>query len=113
MSRESELDLRDIAEACAQIRAWTAGMDATSLRADARATVAVERNLLVIGETAKHIHEPPRAKASEVNWREVFGLRDVLAQAWFSVDAEILWSIVKSNLQEIERAVTSMLESRS
>lgn len=90
MSRDSELYLRDIAEACAQIRAWTAGMDATSFRADARTTAAVERNLLVIGEAAKHIPESLRAKAREVNWRKVCGLRDVLAHAYFSVDADIL-----------------------
>jgi uncharacterized protein with HEPN domain len=90
MSRDSELYLLDIAAACAQIRAWTSGMDAALFGADARTMAAVERNLLVIGEAAMHVPESLRAKAPEVNWRKVCGLRDVLAHAYFAVESELL-----------------------
>jgi len=109
MSRDSELYLRDIADASAQIRAWTSGMNSADLRADARTMAAVERNLLVIGEAAKHVPESLRAQAAEIDWRKVCGLRDVLAHAYFTVDAELLWSIVHEHVPSLERAVNSLL----
>jgi hypothetical protein len=50
------------------------------------AGLAVVRNLEVIGEATKQLPADLRAKAPEVEWQKVAGLRDVLIHAYFGVD---------------------------
>jgi uncharacterized protein with HEPN domain len=109
MPRDSELYLRDIARAIAEIREWCIGMDRTRFENDKKTSEAVERNLVIIGEAAKKLPEPVKAKSSEVEWREVAGFRDVLAHDYFDVDVEIVWDVVRSKLPELERAVARLL----
>jgi uncharacterized protein with HEPN domain len=42
MSRDSELYLRDIAEACAELRSWMTGLDVATFATDARTVALVE-----------------------------------------------------------------------
>ena len=44
------------------------------------------------------------AEAPEIPWRDVAGLRDVLAHAYFSVDLGLIWDIVRNELPALEAA---------
>jgi uncharacterized protein with HEPN domain len=53
--REPSLSLRDIAEAIAAIKRFTANMDVEEFRGDAKTVAAVERKLQVISEAATSV----------------------------------------------------------
>lgn len=74
---------------------------------------AVVRNLEIIGEAAKHLPEEARNNASDIDWRKIAGLRDILIHEYFGIDGEIVWDIVQHKLPVLETAVKRMLkESR-
>ena len=50
--RDTNIPLRDIADAIGMIEAFTAGMDFDAFREDPKTIAAVERKLLVISEAA-------------------------------------------------------------
>jgi uncharacterized protein with HEPN domain len=77
--RDWRLHADDIVEAYGKIRRFIAGMDYDAFVADERPRDAVIRNLEIIGEAAKKLPREETAKAPQVPWCLVCGMRDVLA----------------------------------
>jgi uncharacterized protein with HEPN domain len=102
--------IRDIAESCEKIMNFTTGMTKTKLLRDAKTYDAVIRNLEIIGEAAKHISGPTRAKMQDINWRKIAGMRDILVHEYFGIDNNILWDIVQNKVPELSKAIKTFFE---
>jgi uncharacterized protein with HEPN domain len=70
---------------------------------------AVLRNFAVIGEAAKWLDEAYRATHSEIPWRSLAGLRDVLIHQYESVDLERVWAMVEGELPGLREAIAALL----
>jgi len=76
---------------------------------DQKTIDAVVRNLEIIGEAVKQLPPEVRAKAPDVEWPKIAGLRDVLIHAYFGVDLDIVWEIVTSKLAPLAESVKALL----
>ncbi|BCX19171.1 MAG: DUF86 domain-containing protein [Geminicoccaceae bacterium] len=108
MSREADLRLEDILESAQLVLDRTDGMSADSFRRDRRTVDAVLRNLEIIGEAVKHVPADLRDREPEIPWRQISGLRHVLAHAYFEVDLDLIWDIVTRHLRPLIEAVTRL-----
>jgi uncharacterized protein with HEPN domain len=70
---------------------------------------AVIRNLEVIGEATKRVSMDLRSQHSDVPWREMAGMRDVLIHNYFGVDNEIVWNVVKDELPLLKNKIAELL----
>ena len=70
---------------------------------------AVVRNLEVLGEATKRISQDLRRQYSQLPWREMAGLRDVLIHNYFGVDNEIVWNVVEKELPTLKEQIIDML----
>lgn len=111
MSRSIRLYLEDILTSGVKVRRYTQGMSFEDFQADERTYDAVVRNLQIIGEAVKNIHQEIRLKYSEVEWRKIAGLRDILAHAYFSIEDEIVWDIVETKIPPLLIIVERILEA--
>ena len=112
MPRDYQVYLEDILEAAAKIRGYTADVDLKTFLADGKTIDAVVRNLEIIGEAVKHLPEEVRSRRPETDWKKMAGLRDILIHAYFSIDLEIIWDIVKNKIPPLEQQVKTMLEEK-
>lgn len=112
MSRDPRLYLEDILEACERIDEYVSGLNQERFTGNRMAYDAVVRNLEIVGEAAKHLPDEIRAVMPEIEWRKAAGLRDMLAHAYFGIDDDILWSVVRDKLPGVRTAVKSYLERR-
>ncbi len=85
-------------EACGKVVRYIGDMDKDAFIADEKTYDAVLRNLEVIGEASKQLPSEVQSRRSEMDWRKVAGLRDVIAHAYFGIDHEILWDIVRNKV---------------
>lgn len=102
--RDDQVLLYDITQSVARIRQYTAdGQDA--FFSSAMVQDAVVRNLEIIGEAAANLSPHTREKLSEVPWRRIVGMRNVLIHAYATVDLEIVWSVIEQDLPALETAL--------
>ena len=94
MSRDYRLYLDDMRAAAEKVLRYTQGADLACFVDDEKTFDAVVRNLEIIGEAAKHVPAEVQARYPEVEWRNIAGLRDIMAHGYFGIDEDILWDIV-------------------
>ncbi|HLS08494.1 DUF86 domain-containing protein [Lentibacillus sp.] len=72
---------------------------------------AVIRNLEIIGEATKQIFKELKLENSDMPWREMAGLRDILIHEYFGVDNEIVWNVVEKEPPKLNEDITELLKS--
>lgn len=56
---------------------------------------------LQIGEYAGDLSEVFRASHNEINWRAIINLRNIIAHAYGTIDAKILWDILDKEIKPL------------
>ncbi|MGH7339128.1 MAG: HepT-like ribonuclease domain-containing protein [Candidatus Rokuibacteriota bacterium] len=88
-------------ESAGKIVRFTAGATIETFVANEVMHDAVLYNLEVLGEAAKKIPDTVRQQHTEIDWRGIAGLRDVLSHAYFAVDDAALWKIVSVDVPRL------------
>ena len=74
---------------------------------------ATIRRIEVIGEAVKNTSLNLRRKYPNVEWKKIAGSRDVMIHAYFSVDLDIVWNIVKINLPILKKQIKEIIDNES
>jgi len=111
MPRDHRLYLDDIVGAVDRIQSYVQGMDYSRFATDQRTMDAVVRNLEIIGEAAARIPDELRSGALGIEWRKIVALRNILAHEYFGVNTAILWDVIATKIDPLERACRGMLEA--
>jgi uncharacterized protein with HEPN domain len=105
MSRSLELYLNDIQQSINKIKKYTKNMNLDQFLADDRTFEAVIYNLQIIGEASKNIPESIRQKYSQIEWKEIVGLRNIIVHTYFLLDEDILWDTIQNELQHLNNCI--------
>lgn len=100
--------LDDILEAIRNIEEDSSDISFDEFVADRRRKDAVVRNFEIIGEATKKIPDDLKARNPAVAWKQVAGLRDVIAHGYFRVDYEVLWGIVTQTVPGFKAAIVKI-----
>lgn len=103
--------LEDIVESISKIEAYTKNLSFGKFTKNPKTIDAVVRNLEIIGEAAKHIPTSIRAKHTEIPWKKMIGLRNIITHEYFGIDEKIIWEIMKHNLSNIKRSIIEILQT--
>lgn len=93
--------LLDIAKAAHLVQVFVAGMTRETFLTDVKTQSAVLHQLLIVGEATKRLSPELRANQSQIPWRLMAGMRDVLIHAYDSVDLEEVWRTATEDVPEL------------
>jgi uncharacterized protein with HEPN domain len=82
MQRELKTYIEDIITAIKKIEKYVAGMTKEDLIKNELVQDAVVRNLEVIGEAVKKIPDDIRNNYTDIPWKKIAGLRDILVHEY-------------------------------
>lgn len=71
---------------------------------------AVMMNFILIGEMVDRISEVFKTAHPEVDWKQIKGLRNIIAHDYFGVDAEEIWQIIRKQLPSFKKNIEKLLE---
>lgn len=75
-----------------------------------RATV---RSLEIIGEATKKIPGDIKTKWSDVEWKNMAGMRDRLIHDYMGVNYNIVWDVIINKLPKLETQILNIIEEES
>lgn len=102
--RDDAARVVDIVEACDQIIEHVAG-DRARFDSDPVLQAAAQRWLGIIGEAAARLSDEFTAAHPETAWRDLTGMRNILAHGYFRVDNDIMWAAITQDVPALRRSL--------
>ena len=88
----------DMLQAIAKIQQFTANLSFEDYLDSVLVQSAVERQLEILGEAAGRISPDFQSTHSDINWRGIIGLRNILIHRYDDIQQQVVWKVVVSNL---------------
>lgn len=103
MNRD-EVYLRHILDAIGKIESYT-GVGKEEFMAATHWQDATIRNLEIIGEAVKRLSDDFKSRNTNIPWRNIAGLRDVLIHDYMGIDLVTIWNVVQFNLPALKKVI--------
>lgn len=110
MKRNLKLFIGDILERIDLIENSTRKLSKDKFKLNELLTDATIRRLEIIGEAVKNIPNSFRKKHPEVPWKSIAGFRDVITHAYFGVNFDEVWDIIKKDLPDLKKKILKIKE---
>lgn len=98
--------LNDMIQFCERILYYTFDVsDQQGFVTDGRTFDATLRNLELLGEAARHVPSAVQAATERIAWREIIGMRNRLAHGYLSIDNDLVWQTVQTEVPILLRSL--------
>ncbi len=109
MSEGDLVRLRHMLDAANEAMAFAGDASRQDLDVDRKLTLALVKEIEIIGEAAYQISEVTREQFPEIPWDDIIGMRHRLVHAYFDINLDILWKTVQQDLPPLAEKLQSAL----
>ena len=97
-------------DAARQALQFADGRDRQDLDDDAMLRRALKDCVQEIGEAAANVGEPGRARAAQLPWPKIVGMRHRMVHVYYDINCDALWEVVVRELNPLIVALVSALK---
>lgn len=101
--------LEDILKSIAYVRQYTEGVDYEQFISDTMRYYAIMKNVEIIGEAANMLTRNFRESHSELPWRQIVRMRNVLVHGYANISDIQLWQTATEDLPSMEKIIQDYL----
>jgi len=98
-----------ILESIILIEKYTKDISFEEFENDRKTIDAVIRNFEIIGEASSKLPKEFKEKYTEVPWKSIIGLRNILIHDYLGVDIAAVWGNIKQELPRLKEQIKSIL----
>jgi uncharacterized protein with HEPN domain len=85
--------------------------DERKLAEDPVTQAAAQRWIEVIGEAASHVSDEVKLTHPDVAWREISGIRVILAHGYFHIEDDIIGNVVSKDVPTLRAQLRAILDT--
>ncbi|NET41015.1 DUF86 domain-containing protein [Okeania sp. SIO2B3] len=108
MSRD-KASLLDIVNAARRVLQFAEGIDKSELATNEEKQSAILYQIIVMGEATKRLSPEFREQYPEIPWKDIAGMRDILAHQYDRLNFNTLWDVIQSDVPEVLPLLESLL----
>ena len=110
MSKIDDLTrLKRTQQAASEALEFSRGGSRETLERDRKLTLALVKEIEIIGEAAAKVSAACRERHPQLPWQQIVGMRNRLIHAYHDVDLAVLWDTVTLSLQPLLQAIESII----
>jgi uncharacterized protein with HEPN domain len=103
----------DMLQFVSELQALAASISLDGYLANRVLNLAFEKLFINLGEAANRIDPSQRAAIDGVPWRQIIGLRNILAHGYEQIEHESLYRTAAQDLQPVEAALRTWLDAQT
>jgi uncharacterized protein with HEPN domain len=100
MSRDNE-SLVDIVQAIQKILRFTQGVDQNQFETSEEKQSATLYQIMIVGEAVKRLSPEFRSQHSDIPWKNIAGMRNVLTHQYDEIDLNVMWDVIQLNIPQL------------
>lgn len=102
-------NVEDMLQACEDIEKAIQGISFKEFESDMFRYRTVERLFEILGEAANRIPKDLQEKYTDIPWKNIIGMRNIIIHTYEKVDASTLWGASKKDLSNLKQLLKKML----
>jgi len=107
MKKDPRIFIEHILECIELIEDYTRGVTKEDFIKSRQLQDSVIRRLEVIGEAVKNIPQEIKEDYTDIPWKRIAGMRDILIHEYWGIDLNLTWEVALEGILEFKR---NMLE---
>jgi len=68
------------------------------------------KQIEIIGEAANYIAPETKTLFSDIEWKQIVGMRHILIHEYFGVDANLVWQVICNDIPNLKAAISNIYE---
>ncbi len=109
VSRDPRLLLQDIDRGCERILRYVGARSRDEALGDDLILDGILMNFHLIGEAVKRLPDDLKEAHEDIPWRQIAGMRDVVAHLYFALDPEIIWDAIQHDVPTLHSRIQAIL----
>ena len=105
--------LWDMLDAALAVQEFVRGKRPNDYLTDRMLRNAIERNVEIIGEAARHVSDSLKQTHPEIPWRSIIGQRNILAHEYGEIRHENVWNVATKRIPELIIALQALVSLES
>jgi len=100
--------LGHILDAITEIEDYTTNVELKDFLANSMMRFASIKQIEIIGEAANYITPETKALFSDIEWKQIVGMRHILIHEYFGVDSNLVWQVIRNDIPNLKAAIKNI-----
>lgn len=109
MSKDYKILAGHILESIAWIERYTKNLSEDGFVKSVQTQDSVIRRLEIIGEAIGKFPEEIKKRYPDIQWEEIYGMRNFLIHEYFGVSIHLVWNTVKKDIPKLKKQMKKII----